>query len=720
MSGSRQKTQSGSPPVLRGFISYAHRDDKLYTEFRDHLKALEREFQFGFFDDQGLRHGDRWDPAIKQRIAEADIIVMVLSPAFMASDYIMDEEVPAILARERHKNVLVVPVLLKHCRYTHVVGELQVEPHHARLLRAIDLWKPKAAGHCAAAEAIAQAIETAFPGRAKTHAWLGPLVGEHQYRDALYWIAEAAQLTVAPGGSEGDARAARDPSVRARHEKIKALAAHLARWEKSGRPSNRPILPFAYNALADAAAAFVGAVAPDTEDMVRDIDGLDEAFRAVEDFRAFVGSGMLPDETARDLTALLDVAEPWMREFPTLLERLEGNVATLLRLGAPEGPMLDAAEGMAGLAFDVSLIPAGARDRLLRSVAAARKGGPQADAAALHAIKSARNLLIKMGSVAAGFMLGGIVAKSREARLLDRIRTLLAREEPHIGHLSAGLTPAMRQALGRLREASALDGIGAPAVVRGEPPKVIQEGPDLPEMVLIPKGRFVMGVPRAESEREGYDDDDARPRRKIVIAAPFYMARNPVTRGQFAAFVRETGYDAGPDWQAPGFEQTDDHPVVWVSYDDALAYIGWLNTRKTQGGYRLPSEAEWEYAARAGTRTARYWGDGFEDAGRYAWTSQNGTAPVGQREANGFGLNDMLGNVWEWCADPWHDNYTGRPGDGSVWESGGDSGRSVLRGGSWAGYPRGVRAGVRYYDDRGTGDNSFGFRLSRTLFPPAS
>ena len=557
MSGSRKKAQPGAPPVLRGFVSYAHKDHKLYTEFRQHLKALEREFQFGFFDDQGLRHGDRWDPVLKQQIAEAHIIVMVLSPAFMASDYIMDEEVPAIMARARAKDVLVVPVLLKDSRYRHVVGALQVEPHCDRQLRAIDLWKPKAAGHRAAAEAIAQAIEARFPGRAKAHDWVGPLVGDHQYRDALYWIAVAPRLTVAPGGTEGDFQAARDPSVQARHAKVKELAAHLARWEKSGRTSNRPILPFAYDALADAAAAFVEAVAPETEDLPRDIDGLDEAFRAVEVFREFVGPGMLPDEPARDLTALLDVAGPWMRAFPTLLERWEGNIATLLRLGAPEGLLLDAAEGMAGLGFETSLIPAADRDHLLRAVAAARTGGEGADAAALHAIKSARNLLIKMGSVAAGFVLGGIVPKSREARLLARIRALLAREEPHIAHLSAGLTPAMQQALGRLREeASVLDRIAAPAVVRGGPPAVIQEGKDLPEMVLIPAGRFVMGVPEEETEAEamGGWDNHSRPRRKIAIAEPFYLARNPVTRGQFAAFVRETGYDAGLKWRSPGFE----------------------------------------------------------------------------------------------------------------------------------------------------------------------
>ena len=257
--------------------------------------------------------------------------------------------------------------------------------------------------------------------------------------------------------------------------------------------------------------------------------------------------------------------------------------------------------------------------------------------------------------------------------------------------------------------------------VRAEPPKpgsVIKDGPDLPEMVLIPKGRFTMGVPEAESQREGWHDDHAGPLTRIEITEPFYMGRTPVTRGQFASFVRDTGYDAGSSWQAPGFDQTDDHPVVCVTYDAALAYIDWVN-RRTKGGYGLPSEAAWEYAARAGTQTARYWGDDFKNAARYAWSGR-GTASVAGREPNGFGLHDVLGNVLEWCADPWHDDYRGRPADASVWETGGASGRCVRRGGSWTSNPRSVRAGVRISNDRGYRDYDVGFRLSRTLFPPTS
>ncbi len=287
-----------------------------------------------------------------------------------------------------------------------------------------------------------------------------------------------------------------------------------------------------------------------------------------------------------------------------------------------------------------------------------------------------------------------------------------------------------------------------PGVIKGD-------APDLPEMVLVPPGNYLRGVPTAESQREGTNDDNARPVRWVTIQQPFWMGQYPVTWGEFAAFIDSTGHKMPneawtyePDakgawsyqkrdnrnWRNPGFKQTERDPVVCVSHDDALAYIAWLNQR-TGGGYRLPSEAEWEYAARAGTETARYWGDGMEQAHLYANLADQSlrnhmgpagdgrsfidgddgyvfTSPVGSFKANGFGLHDVLGNVWEWCADAWHSSYEGAPTDGSAWAADGTAAR-VVRGGSWYGY-----AGYGRAADRGGYGPAFrfgflGFRCAR-------
>ena len=190
----------------------------------------------------------------------------------------------------------------------------------------------------------------------------------------------------------------------------------------------------------------------------------------------------------------------------------------------------------------------------------------------------------------------------------------------------------------------------------------------------------------------------------------------------------------GPGLAVTGFPQTDRDPAVCVNWADARAYVAWLS-EKTGKSYRLLSESEWEYAARGGTRTSRHWGEsasgqcGYANGadrtakGRYSgWTvaeCDDGhvwTAPVGTFKANGFGLHDVLGNVWEWVEDCWNDSYSGAPSDGSAWESG-NCGRRVLRGGSWVNQPRNLRSAYRLRLVTGLRLSDTGFRVARTLAP---
>lgn len=274
--------------------------------------------------------------------------------------------------------------------------------------------------------------------------------------------------------------------------------------------------------------------------------------------------------------------------------------------------------------------------------------------------------------------------------------------------------------------------------------KTFRDCPDCPEMVVIPPGSFDMGSPRFEA---GLNDTEG-PVHRVNISA-FALGKTEITRGQFATFVSETNYNAGDNcltfedgkweerngrnWRDPGYLQEDSHPAACLSWNDAKAYTEWLS-RKTGKQYRLPTEAEWEYAARGNTGTARYWGDSTDQACGYAnvgdaamkaqvqgvaWDTHNCTdgyaytAPVGSFKANAFGLNDMIGNVWEWVEDSFHNSYEGAPTDARVWQ--GDGTKRVLRGGSWIHEPLDAQAASRHWFEPSFRDFSFGFRLARML-----
>jgi formylglycine-generating enzyme required for sulfatase activity len=269
-----------------------------------------------------------------------------------------------------------------------------------------------------------------------------------------------------------------------------------------------------------------------------------------------------------------------------------------------------------------------------------------------------------------------------------------------------------------------------------QPGQVFKDCADCPEMVVIPAGSFTMGSNEKATEQPIHS----------VTLRSFAAGKYAVTKGQFAAFVQAKGYrteaeqsegcsvwtggkwekQTDKNWRNVGFAQGDDHPVVCVSWNDAQAYAQWLS-QTTGKAYRLLSEAEREYAARAGTSSKYWWGDtasheyanygtdqccGPLAQGRDQWEF---TAPVGQFPANGFGLHDMHGNTWDWVQDVWHDNYSGAPSDGSAWTSGGDQTRRVLRGGSWDGSPDILRSVNRGRITPFNRDVNYGFRIARTV-----
>ena len=318
-----------------------------------------------------------------------------------------------------------------------------------------------------------------------------------------------------------------------------------------------------------------------------------------------------------------------------------------------------------------------------------------------------------MGSTAAGAMLGDLRFGSEADRALHgHIKHVLRaiEDHPRIGaYLKARFPDDLRHAFEQLmREAKE-----SPGAFEIPPEREEGSGPSVagPDMVRIPAGKFMMGVPQEESdgpEGWGASDDDSRPVHEVTFARPFLLGKYPVTVGEYAAFAGDTGRTPEP----PAFPQTDRHPAVNVSFAGAVAYTEWLSER-TGLRYRLPSEAEWEYACRAGTTTARWWGDGFDPS--KANKNDQGTTAVDHYDPNPWGLHDTIGNVFEWVADPMHDNYVDAPSDGSVWTTGGSDDSRVVRGGSWDNGVRVLRSGYRYWNLDGARP-WVGFRLAST--PP--
>ncbi len=238
-----------------------------------------------------------------------------------------------------------------------------------------------------------------------------------------------------------------------------------------------------------------------------------------------------------------------------------------------------------------------------------------------------------------------------------------------------------------------------------------------PEMVAIPAGDFLMGSPENEDGR--YSDEG--PQREVTVER-FAIGRYEITFDQWAACVADNYCQSNPNPDDEGWGRGD-RPVINVSWNDITGergFIDWLNSKVKGAPYRLPSEAEWEYAARAGSSARFSFGDSDAALGDHAWYGSNSgsrTHPVGEKQPNAFGLYDVHGNVWEWVQDCWHGSYNGAPSDGSAWmnASEGDCSYAVLRGGSWNDSPRYLRSAIRSRDRRENRYNGIGFRVARTL-----
>jgi formylglycine-generating enzyme required for sulfatase activity len=271
----------------------------------------------------------------------------------------------------------------------------------------------------------------------------------------------------------------------------------------------------------------------------------------------------------------------------------------------------------------------------------------------------------------------------------------------HIGQVFVTLTALLPACLAAV-----------PALAQSySPGDAFRDCPSCPEMVVVPAGSFLLGSP---SDEEGREDDEG-PQRRVTIDRPFAVGRHEVTFGEWDACLAAGGCGHRPEDLGWG---RGDRPVINISWDDAHDYVAWLS-RETGRHYRVPTQAEWQYAARAGTDTPYWWGNAIGrgkancDGCGSRWDRAQ-SAPVGSFAANPFGLYDVHGNVWEWVGECWQDSYSGAPGDAAP-EAGLSDCFPALCGGSWHDAPRFLRSAVCLWGDIESDHANAGFRVARNL-----
>ena len=299
----------------------------------------------------------------------------------------------------------------------------------------------------------------------------------------------------------------------------------------------------------------------------------------------------------------------------------------------------------------------------------------------------------------------------RGTGLATRLTVLVCLVDPGFIDLPAVAQEMVDQSRGRMAANATVLTVEQQKAKAAEPGSDFKEcASGCPVMIVIPSGKFTMGSPENEPDRDASEG----PQHEVTVAEPFAVSKFEVSFEEWDACVAAAACPHVPDQWGRGRM-----PVINVNWRDAKQYVAWLS-QLTRKKYRLLTEAEWEYAARAGAMTRYSWGDDPRggnancDGCGSRWDRQQ-TAPVGSLKPNAFGLHDMLGNVWEWVEDRWHENYNGGPTDASAWLGGGDPNYRVVRGGSWRNESELVRSAVRFSRNINVRFDTLGFRIARTM-----
>ncbi len=528
------------------------------------------------------------------------------------------------------------------------------------------------------------------------------------------WVEQGSQLVMDRTARPSDQRAAADPLQQQLQTASRDMAARLA--GATSRDSNS----FLLDSLSVAATAFsklLDCPPPEMATRVASAYALSVELGQVLETDARILDGEPANDPPLDpvirgmLTNLVRIAAPWLRGFPTVvaLDDKAGSFHGEQKLLQPSLKLIQ-------LALDQELIPAQDATEILCLARAADPRGYQGQKAGNLAVGHVTNLLLKAACMFAASITGaGVADFEARLKLIQRISAMLAAAGKPIDAFADTMAADLRQAFRALVDEARKPELPAPVVL---PSKIVPVWADdadtdkygrwasfyLPDadgarveqrLRWCPPGRFMMGSPEDEEGRIGWEG----PRHEVVFARGFWLFETACRQELWQAVMGDN----------PSSRKGPLLPVTDVSWDDARRFVERLNARPGLG-LDLPSEAQWEYACRAGTDKAYSFGPKISR--KLVNYDRKGTVPVGSLPPNPWGLHEMHGNVEEWCADPWHDNYNGAPADGSAWIGGGAALR-VVRGGSWFGLARSVRAGFRNHYVPSFRDDLLGFRCAR-------
>jgi len=662
---------------LKTFICYAYEDFEVVDGLKKHLLILEKKGLLQIWLDGVILAGEHWDEAIKNQLEQAEIILLFISVDFINSDYIESSVLQAALQRHREGRATLIPIIVRPCHWAEYfdLGQFQALPSKARPI-----------------------LSSHFPNR------------DEAFKEISQSIKKVAEELIEQKKANAESLAAANHFYESGQEKLnqgdylnasldleKAWKQYLGLREYFKEAISLHAMGSAFLGLGNLQIArnnFEKAhdlfnQLDDKQNQSETLKSLSRVSRQMGDLskaKEYIQSALVLDQTlgnwgftmhelgeVNEAMGNLDAAEKCYREA---LETLEEEIND-------DRAWVDTQEALGRLAFKRgdNQRAWGYYQQVLSTVEASDDKKRHADVlATLAEVEIMRNNLSQATSNArqAKVIYADLEDKENDERMSKMLLSFGQREEETAGDKEEAIK------------------------AKGPTVQNLHEMFDPFHNLMIPVkgGTFQMGSNEYDREKPIHE----------VTIADFLLCKYPVTQRLWKQIMGEN----------PSHFKGDDLPVENVSWDDTQSFLKKLNERlpavQKPRSYRLPTEAEWEYAARGGIQSKGYKYAGSNDLEKVGWYNKNAgskTNPVGQKKANELGLFDMSGNVWEWCQDVWHGDYEGAPKDGSAREQSGESKLRVVRGGSWDDDPFDFRAAARDGEDPDNRTSDCGFRLAR-------